>query len=217
MKKIWDFVTSGLLLIALILTGIMVVPKLVGIEPMVVLSGSMEPAFPVGSMLYIKEIQPETIQVGDVITYQLTGETMVTHRVVAIDEQASALTTKGDANEVEDGAPVSFEAVKGKVQAHIPYLGFLADKLNSSAVKILYITGIVVLLILMYMGDIIWSKEEKENEVNSKKEKSDKGKSNKEKTNKNRDKNVGLTIDSSDNIVVDESMEESVNDKLAEK
>ena len=91
---------------------------------------------------------------------------IVTHRVVEVDTVNKQYTTKGDANETIDGAPVFFDQVLGTPVFNIPKLGYLGDKLSSLSGKIIYITIIVVVIILMFLGDLIWpeQKEEKKKE-----------------------------------------------------
>ena len=73
--------------LAFLLAGI----RIVGFTPYAVLSGSMEPAFHVGSLIYVKSVDPEDIKVGDAITFRLSGEdTAATHRVIEIDREKSA-------------------------------------------------------------------------------------------------------------------------------
>ena len=58
-------------------------PLILGYHPVVVLSGSMEPAFPVGSIIYYKETPCDKIQAGEIITFHAgDGGSLVTHRVV---------------------------------------------------------------------------------------------------------------------------------------
>ena len=54
MKKVWNFVTTAILIVLLLGIAIMYIPKIFGIQPMIVLSGSMEPTYHVGSLLYKK-------------------------------------------------------------------------------------------------------------------------------------------------------------------
>ena len=157
MKKVWNFVTTAILIVLLLGIAIMYIPKIFGIQPMIVLSGSMEPTYHVGSLLYIKNADANEIAVGD-------HNTLVTHRVVEIDKKNQTYTTKGDANEKEDGSPVSFDKVLGKPVFNIPQLGYLADKISQTSGKIIYVVAIIVDVILMYMGDLIWSTEQSKNE-----------------------------------------------------
>lgn len=171
MKKVWNFITTAILIVLLVFIAIMYIPKVFGIEPMIVLSGSMEPAYSVGSLLYVKHTDASSIKVGDPVTFYLDDNTLVTHRVVKIDEKNQSLTTKGDANNTEDGGAVSFKNVIGKPVFHIPKAGYLADKISQPMGKIIYIVVIIVDMILMYMGDLIWSEEKDggENEDSGKK------------------------------------------------
>ena len=82
MKKVWNFTTTAVLIVLLAFIAIMYVPKLVGIEPMIVLSGSMEPAYSVGSLLYVRHMDASSIKAGDPVTFYLDDNTLVTHRVV---------------------------------------------------------------------------------------------------------------------------------------
>lgn len=77
-------------------------PMLAGYHPVVVLSGSMEPTFHVGSVIYYKEAEFADINVGDAITLRAGEDGMVTHRVTEKSELSQTFTTKGDANLSED-------------------------------------------------------------------------------------------------------------------
>lgn len=76
-------ILSGIIVLALaVLAGLLIIPKLMGYEEMAVLTGSMEPKYPVGTLIFVKEADPNTLEVGDVITYHLDSNTVVTHRIV---------------------------------------------------------------------------------------------------------------------------------------
>ena len=171
MKKVWNFVTTVVLVVLLAFIAIMYVPKIFGIEPMIVLSGSMEPTYHVGSLLYVKEADTDKVEVGDPITFYLDESTLVKHRVVDIDEKNRTYTTKGDANNAEDGTPVSFDQVLGIPVFNIPQAGYLADKVSQTSGKIIYIVVIIVDLILMFMGDLIWSDEKEKDGLENEKSK----------------------------------------------
>jgi signal peptidase len=110
--------------------AIAVVPTMAGGHTLTVLSGSMAPALPVGSVVVDRPTATGSLRVGDVITYATTDEVsqapvMITHRVIAIDASSSGpvFTTKGDANNVADDRPVTAAQVRGKVWYHVPYVG----------------------------------------------------------------------------------------------
>ncbi len=91
------------------------------LRPYVVLSGSMEPDYPTGSVI-LTNTTPDEIGTQDVITYR-TGGQLITHRVVRMNEEG--YVTKGDNNPTEDPGTVSPDQVVGKVISCIPYVGYL--------------------------------------------------------------------------------------------
>ena len=112
-----------------------VVPKLMGMEAYSVISGSMEPEIPIGSLVLVRKCSAEELQVNDVAAF-ISGNTIVTHRVVEIDAEKRELITKGDANNSVDFRPVPFADVIGRVEKHIPVLGAAEQFLTNGAGKI---------------------------------------------------------------------------------
>jgi len=104
----------GILLILFVIACLLpvFVPKLMGREVFTVVSGSMEPEVPVGSLVIIKKADPLKIQAGDIIAFRKNG-TVVTHRVVENQSEARQFITKGDANDMEDLEPVSYTGLVG--------------------------------------------------------------------------------------------------------
>ena len=97
-----------------------------------ILTGSMEPNIKVDDViLTFKVAKPENLKVGDVITFvsenSHTKGAIITHRIARITNKNSEhlFHTKGDFNEKEDNAPVSFSGIIGKVAIRIPKLGLL--------------------------------------------------------------------------------------------
>jgi signal peptidase len=134
--------SAGLILLAMVL-----VPQCLGAEVETVISGSMEPSIPTGSMLYVWPVPASELKVGDVISYRLAeGAVTVTHRVVAVDDTGACLTTKGDANQQTDAA-VQQEQVIGRVVLVIPCLGFLSVFLRSIQGKMMLIAWMLFLLL----------------------------------------------------------------------
>lgn len=83
------------------------VPKLMGYEIYNVVSGSMEPEIPVGSVIYVKAVSPETVEEGDIIAFT-SGVSVISHRVVSNQTVEGKFTTKGDANAENDMNPVGY-------------------------------------------------------------------------------------------------------------
>ena len=81
-KKLWNGLTTVLVALVVILAILLVGVRLVGLTPYVVLSGSMEPTYHTGSLIYVKKVDPYTIQPGQAITFMLDENTVATHRVV---------------------------------------------------------------------------------------------------------------------------------------
>lgn len=156
-KRIWNIITTLILLIVVILAILMAGGQLLGMRPFAVLSGSMEPAYPVGSLIYVKATDFEDIKVGDAITFVFNEDLdVVTHRVYAIaDAENQLFQTKGDANATPDGAPVHYKNVVGVVQYSIPYLGYIADFVTQPPGMIVAIIGGVILLILIFLPDVL--------------------------------------------------------------
>lgn len=108
-----------------------IVPGWCGLKAMAVVSGSMEPSIPVGSMVYVESVAAPRLQPGDVCTYRLQSETtLVTHRVVQVDTRHQTLLTRGDANTRPDPT-VPFDQVVGRVVFHLPGAGWWVLGLRS--------------------------------------------------------------------------------------
>ncbi|MFF1878409.1 signal peptidase I [Leifsonia sp. NPDC058230] len=128
-------VSAGLLgLVILLALAVIVVPRIAGATPVTILTGSMEPTLPPGTLVVVKPGPVRDVRVGDVITYQLrSGEpAVISHRVTAIARSTSgALTfiTKGDSNAHAD-APVIPAQVRGVVWYSVPLLGYANSALD---------------------------------------------------------------------------------------
>lgn len=100
---------------------------------LVILSGSMEPEYPVGGLAILKQTNITNIQIGDVIAFKPANnedtQIFVTHRIVEITEEG--FITKGDANEDIDMSIVKPQQVVGRAEFVIPYLGYGLMKLSN--------------------------------------------------------------------------------------
>lgn len=110
-------------------------PRALGCQIFNVVSGSMEPAIPAGSVVYVKPAEPETIEEGEVIAFVLDGE-VVTHRVTENRRVVGEFVTRGDANNTDDFRTVPYEALIGRMVKHIPVLGSLLALFATPAGKI---------------------------------------------------------------------------------
>ncbi|MBQ7437403.1 MAG: signal peptidase I [Oscillospiraceae bacterium] len=116
-------IIGTLLLIAVIATSIpLAIPTLLGYEIYNVTSGSMEPELPVGSVIYVEHVKPESIKEGEIIAFY-SGGSVITHRAVENYLFEGKISTKGDANPRVDFNDVPYADVIGVVKYHFPYLG----------------------------------------------------------------------------------------------
>lgn len=170
-KKIWDVTSSVLVGVVVIFAVLLIGVRLFGIQVYSVISGSMEPEYPVGALIYVKEVKPSEVEVGDVITFVLSNETPATHRVIAIDKEAQLFYTQGDANYQIDEAtgekvymedpPVHFNNLIGKPVFKIPVLGYIAYYIQYPPGMYIAIAAGAILLILVFLPDL-FKKEKKE-------------------------------------------------------
>lgn len=139
---------------------LLVAPKVFGYTPVVVLTGSMEPTYKVGTIVYYHSINENEIKTGDVVTFK-NGDQIVTHRIN--DIKNNLYETKGDANEIPDAKLVEYKNIVGKVAPiSIPILGYAINFLNNH----LYIViGAVIILVLEFAtANFDINKKQKEEE-----------------------------------------------------
>jgi signal peptidase len=169
-KKVWNVVSTVLVVIVVLFAILLVGVRLFGIQAFSVISGSMEPEYPVGSLIYVKEVDASEVEVNDVITYVLPNDMPSTHRVISIDRQNQHFQTKGDANETPDGAPVHFKNLIGKPVFTIPLLGYVAHFIQHPPGMYIAIAIGAVLLILVFLPDLLKKNDGKTNDKKEAKE-----------------------------------------------
>lgn len=128
-----------------------VVPRLGGATPYTIVTGSMRPTYPPGTLVVVKPISFDDINIGDTITYQLrSGEPEVaTHRVIGrtIDaERRPVLITQGDSNPSPDAKRVVEKQVKGTVWYSVRHLGRVSSLLTSAQRHIVLSAVVIGLL-----------------------------------------------------------------------
>ena len=133
-------IIGTLILAAVILTSVpLAVPRLLGYEIYNVTSGSMEPALPVGSVIYVQRVAPEAVKEGEIIAYYVDG-TVITHRVVEKRFVEGEFVTKGDANDMEDISNTHYSDLVGVVKYHIPMLGDYLMVYSNQLTKVYLLT-----------------------------------------------------------------------------
>lgn len=111
-----------------VLTAAVLVPRIAGATPYAILTGSMRPDLPPGTLVVVRPVAATDLAIGDVITYQLSsGESqVVTHRIVAMGYDGRGelrLQTQGDANNMADAGSVRPVQVRGELWYSVPLLG----------------------------------------------------------------------------------------------
>lgn len=126
-------------LIVVVAVGLLavVVPRLVGGVPLTILTGSMEPGLPPGTLVVVRPIDPADVRVGDVVTYQIRSGVpgVISHRVVGImvGAEGRTFTLKGDANAEPDRDAVVEGQVMGEAWYSVPWLGRLNTGVSAGA------------------------------------------------------------------------------------
>jgi len=125
---------SILVLLLGVAVAVVGLPVVVGGSAMTVLTQSMEPGLPPGTLVVIRPTPVDEIRIGDVITYQISsGEAaVVSHRVVSKTYADGELTfvTKGDNNDTVDPAPVRPVQIRGTLWYSLPLLGWVNTWVN---------------------------------------------------------------------------------------
>ena len=158
-KKIWDGITTILVALVVVLAVLLVGVRVVGMQVFTVLSGSMEPTYHTGSLIYVKEVDPFRLEANDVITFMLDENTVATHRIVEVvpDEEDPTVVrfrTKGDANDAVDGGLVHYKNVIGSPVFTIPKLGYVANYIQNPPGTYIAIAGGAFLLMLVFLPDL---------------------------------------------------------------
>lgn len=151
-----------ILLITIILGCIpLTVPRMLGYQLYTVISGSMEPAIPVGSLVFIKDMEARDVEVDDVIAFYGGRDTnaIITHRVVKNKVIEGEFITKGDANQTEDMNPVDYQEFIGRVELSIPKAGNLAQVLTSRDGKIAAASMIALAVVLQVIAALFEDKK----------------------------------------------------------
>jgi len=156
-KKLLRFFTLLSAVVILVVPVLFVLPNIAQITPYVVISESMEPSIPVGSILYVGRCEPIELKAGDVITFRMNQatESTTTHRVVENDVEKRQLVTKGDANEDVDIVKIPYLQVIGKVVLSIPKLGYALIFLNTDAGRMSYLAIFLLCIISRFIADRI--------------------------------------------------------------
>lgn len=165
-KKIWNGITTVIVVVVVILAVLLAGVRLIGFQVFAVLSGSMEPVYPTGSLIYVQSVDPFELEAGDDITFLLDQDTVATHRIIEVvpdenDPTVVRFRTQGVANDVPDGSLVHYRNVIGSPVFSIPMLGYLASYIQNPPGTYVAISAGAILLVLVFLPDI-FAKDEDE-------------------------------------------------------
>ena len=154
-------VSAGLFGLVVLMAALVIVVPIVGsATPLTVLTSSMEPTLPPGTLIIVKPLDTADIAIGDVITYQIESgkPDLITHRIAGITDSSDGsrtFTLKGDNNDVADGLPVLPVQVVGKLWYSIPWIGNVSVFVNGSGRSWLIFGAAIALFI--YAGFMLTS------------------------------------------------------------
>ncbi len=130
LRRALGWAVNGVILVllagGLAVGGLDFVGPRLGFYPMVVVSGSMEPALPIGSLILVEHAVASDLVPGQIVTVRKEADTLLTHRYVGSvhTEDGHALILKGDANNAADPLPVAADTLVGVFVASVPAVGY---------------------------------------------------------------------------------------------
>lgn len=164
LKKIWNVITVTAVALIVIFAVLLVGVRIAGLEVFSVLSGSMEPKYSTGDLLYVKRVDYTALKPGDVITYLLSENTVSTHRIVEViadenDPSVLRFRTKGDANDSADAGLVHYKNIIGVPVFSIPLLGYVASYISEPPGMHIAIGSCAMVIILVFLPDLFGKEE----------------------------------------------------------
>lgn len=168
--KVCNLLTIIILVCVVGIVGVLLIPRAMGYETFAVLSGSMEPYYHVGSVVFVdKSATPEEVEVGDPITFKKSDDLVATHRVVEIHEDTQEFVTKGDANEVIDAEPIAFSQLVGKAGVSVPMLGYISIYMKTKKGMFGIAAVFIVIILLQLIPEIVKPEDPDKEKKNKKK------------------------------------------------
>lgn len=161
-KLILRLISSILVCLVVFLAFSVSIIRLFGFEVYGVLTGSMEPEYPTGSLIYVKDIDTSSLEVGDTISFKLSENVIATHRIIELvpDENNPSITryrTKGDANSVADSSLVEVEQIIGKVVFCLPKMGYFLNYIQSPTGITTTVIVSILLVLLVFVSEMLTS------------------------------------------------------------
>lgn len=174
MKKIickgCNFLSSIILVVVIAIVVALLFPRVFGYDILAVLSGSMEPTYHVGSVVYIdKNAEANEIESGDAIAFYKEQNVVATHRAIEVDKENKQFITKGDANESKDLEPIPFANLIGKAVFTIPFIGYVSIYMKTAKGIIIVCVTLAVVILLYAIPEVLKAEGEDEKKENKRK------------------------------------------------
>lgn len=173
-RKILNAVSTTLVVIVAAVALLLLCFRFVGLQGYTVLSGSMEPVYHTGSVIYVKAADDAAaLEAGQIITFRINPTTIATHRIIEVVEEDGNVRyrTKGDANDVADGSLVAPQNVIGTPLFSIPYLGFALTYIQSPPGMYVAIAVGAWIMLLIFLPSLISEKGNKTKSNNEEEQK----------------------------------------------
>lgn len=145
-------VTAAILTAVLLLAvSAVAIPAIAGAQTYAILTPSMQPTYPVGTLIVVRAVPPDNLDIGDVITFQQVPDSaaVITHRIIGITATTAGertFVTRGDDNDVEDPEPIAEEQIRGQLWYAVPWIGWIATARTQGPLGALVpITGVLLI------------------------------------------------------------------------
>lgn len=158
LKKAGNIIATVLVALVVAAAVFLMGARLVGLQVYNVVSDSMSPTYNKGDLIYVKPVDPDSVRIGDPITFVMNEKlTVATHRVMSINPEKRVFITKGDRNETND-APVHFNNLIGIPQFSVPLLGYVSDYIQHPPGTYIAIGALAALIVLAFLPDLLKKK-----------------------------------------------------------
>jgi len=149
------------------------VPSFMGVSPLIVMSGSMEPTIALDDLIFVRQTPFAQLKAGekdgDVIAFMPNPTTIVTHRIISVsvgEDGGHIFITQGDNNNAPDDRPVYGNQVVGRYWFRIPAAGYYALFMKEPIGMVIFV-GVPLALFVIYdaVRRMLYSKKNKQAEA----------------------------------------------------
>lgn len=130
-----------------------------GAKGYAVTSNSMAEKLNRGDVVFSRKVSFEELKEGDIVTVRINEKSFFTHRIVDIDTEKRTVTTKGDANDVNDPMPSKAEMIEGRMVYSVPFFGYISILFNGGSNMTLLIVLIILAAVLIAVNTVITRKQ----------------------------------------------------------